>query len=443
MTITSVVAVTGQLPGDGSNFSFSFSGFKIYANDELRVYHTVTSTGVQTLLVEGTGSTQYSVSAITFPGTGTITYPATSTGPIPSTETITIKRVLTQDQQTLLKTQGAYFPKTLETQYDKTVAMIQDLQEQVDRCLKVQVTEPTVVNLDVSGGGTFTAGHVVKVDSAGTGFDTAANSAGSDGSASDVTPIDVSVSSGTSGSAADFSREDHRHFLPTTVPRLATETIWAESQIWAKGADVTAAGALDLDASAGNLFDVTGNTAITSIGTVGIGFVAFIQFDGTPVLTHHATNLILPGGVNILMQAGDIIGIYEYASADWRLLFHTHGTATNGRMPGPDFESAETALNNDAQTSFAHGLSRVPSKVEVILRANTATAQGWADNEEMVFSFPYRGLNTTDDGVDLTFDGTSVFITQGTAMHLVDHGAGFSLEAITQSEYDWVVRAWA
>ena len=442
MTITSIVADTGNLPGDGAIFSFSFSPIKIFKNSELRVYHVVTATGVETLLVEGTGATQYSVSAITFPGTGTITYPATSTGAIPSTETILIKRVIVQDQQTLLKTQGPYSPKVLERQFDKHTAMILDLQEQLDRCLKVQITEPTVVNLVVNPDAVFTAGDTLQVDSAGTGFSVAA-AASTTGSASDDTPVDVSVSSGTSGTGANYARSDHRHFLPTTVPRLATENIYTETQIWAKGGDVTAAGALDLDAKAGNLWDVTGNTAITSIGTIGIGTVGFIQFDGTPLLTHHATNLICPGGQSIQMQAGDIIGIYEYASADFRVLFHTHGTATNGRMPGPDYESAETALNNDAQITFTHSLSRVPSKVEVILRANTATAQGWADNEEMVFSFPYRGLNTTDDGVDLTFDETSIYITQGTAMHLVDHGAGFSLEAITQSEYDWIVRAWA
>ena len=113
MTRTSVVNATGNLPGDGANFSFTFSPIKIFANSELRVYHTVTATGVETLLVEGTGATQYSVSSITFPGTGTITYPATSTGAIPSTETINIKHVPVQDQQTLLKTQGGYFPKVI------------------------------------------------------------------------------------------------------------------------------------------------------------------------------------------------------------------------------------------------------------------------------------------------------------------------------------------
>jgi len=105
-----------------------------------------------------------------------------------------------------------------------------------------------------------------------------------------------------------------------------------------------------------------------------------------------------------------------------------------------DYESAETALDNDAQISFTHSLVAIPRKVRVILRANTATAQGWADNEEGEFSFPYQGA-LADDGVDLTWDATNIYITQGANIQLLDHGS-FDHETITQTEYDWVVRAW-
>ena len=444
MTSTSLVQKTSNLPGNGSNFTFSFSPLIVYENTDIEVFHIVTSTGVETQISEGTSSSTYVFNGpTTFPGTGTITYPADSVTAIPSTEAIVIKKVLPLTQDTDLNNQVGYFPEVLERRLDKIVGMMIQQQEILDRCLKIPITDATITDTEINPGDTRDATETLQVNSAGTGFISGTPVASTTGTASSVTPQDVNLSAGAAGGNTAYSRDDHAHLLPTTVPRLATENIWTETQIFAKGGDVTAANALDLDAQAGNFWDITGNTAITSIGSIGVGTLAVLQFDGTPTLTHHATNLILPAGQNIVMQAGDIVGLYEYASADWRLLFHTHGTATNGRMPGPDFESAETALNNDAQTTFTHSLGRVPSKVEVILRANTATAQGWADNEEMVFSFPYRGLNTTDDGVDLTFDGTSIFITQGTAMHLVDHGAGFSLEAITQSEYNWVVRAWA
>lgn len=106
----------------------------------------------------------------------------------------------------------------------------------------------------------------------------------------------------------------------------------------------------------------------------------------------------------------------------------------------PDYESAETSLDNDAQLTFAHNFWFIPSRVQVILRANTATAQGWADNEEMEFSFPWSGA-VADDGVDLTMDATNIYITQGANIQLLDHGS-FNHETITQTEYDWVVRAW-
>ncbi len=213
------------------------------------------------------------------------------------------------------------------------------------------------------------------------------------------------------------------------------------SETWLQGADVTAATdtLIGID---GNLFDVTGNTTIATLATKGIGTFVVLQFDGTPTLTHSA-NLVLPGAIDIAIEAGDVCIFYEYASADWRLVSHING-ATRGRFPKPDFTSAETSLNNDAQITFAHGLGAVPSHVEVILRANTATAQGWADNEEMVATFPLTGISgaaESDYGNDMTMDATNVYITQGEFIQLVDH-TSFDLETITQTEYDWVVRAW-
>lgn len=439
MTITSVVAITGNLPGDGSNFTFDFSPQKIFTDSDLRVYHVIPATGVETLLTEGTGSSDYSVSSITFPGTGSITYPADEGTPIPSTEEIVIKRVIPKDQQTAINNQDGWFPTTHEQQYDRFVAMILDLQEQLDRCIKLPITEDGFTSVEVNPGALRTAGHYLRINSTAKGISSSGLSSGTDATASDDTPADVNVSAGAAGSGTDFSREDHAHKLPTTVPRLATENIYTESQIWKKGSDATAASPLVL--GAGNIFDVAGNTAITSITSIGIGTIILLEFDGTPTLTHHSTNLILPGGQDIVMQAGDIVMLYEYASADWRLISHFHGTATNGRLPGPDYESSETSLNNDAQLTFAHGLGRTPSKVEVILRANTSTAQGWANNEEGGFPLNWHGA-VADDAVDVTWDGTNVYITQGANIQLLDHTT-FNEETITQTEYDWVVRGWA
>ncbi len=85
-----------------------------------------------------------------------------------------------------------------------------------------------------------------------------------------------------------------------------------------KGADVASASALSLGTD-GNYFDITGTTAITSIDTIGIGTIVRLHFDASLILTHNATDLVLPGGNNIITAAGDEATFVEYATGDWRL----------------------------------------------------------------------------------------------------------------------------
>ena len=89
-----------------------------------------------------------------------------------------------------------------------------------------------------------------------------------------------------------------------------------------KGSDVASATDLLVNID-GNIFDVTGTTTIATIATKGVGTVIKLHFDAILTLTHHATNLILPGGANITTAAGDEAEFYEYASADWRCTKYT------------------------------------------------------------------------------------------------------------------------
>lgn len=107
---------------------------------------------------------------------------------------------------------------------------------------------------------------------------------------------------------------------------LADENTFTKTQIWAKGADVASANALTLGDD-GNYFDITGTTTITSIATVGVGAVVKLHFDAALTLTHHATDLILPGGANITTAAGDEAEFVEYASGDWRCVSYMFAAA--------------------------------------------------------------------------------------------------------------------
>lgn len=114
--------------------------------------------------------------------------------------------------------------------------------------------------------------------------------------------------------------------------------------IGSKGSDVASASALTLGTD-GNFFDITGTTAITSIGTLGVGTVVRLQFDSTLTLTHHATDLILPGGVNIRTRTGDVATFVEYASGDWFLVSFSRGPGHDlsaYRRPNLTFVSTTT-----------------------------------------------------------------------------------------------------
>ncbi len=94
---------------------------------------------------------------------------------------------------------------------------------------------------------------------------------------------------------------------------------------WIPRADDTTTGSIASAAALpittnGLAFDVTGTTTITSFSGMSVGQQVVLQFDGALTLTHHSTNLVLPGGVNITTVAGDVGVFHCYATNDVRLV---------------------------------------------------------------------------------------------------------------------------
>ncbi len=128
-----------QATGNSSATVFSFSPMVINKAADLVV--TLETAGVESTLVEGSGSTNYSIDITTFPATGSITYPADAVTPIDSTNTLTMKRVLTLEQDTDLENQGGYFPDVQEDTFDRMVMIDLQQQEETDRTLKGPVSD--------------------------------------------------------------------------------------------------------------------------------------------------------------------------------------------------------------------------------------------------------------------------------------------------------------
>jgi len=112
---------------------------------------------------------------------------------------------------------------------------------------------------------------------------------------------------------------------------IATANAFTKTQTYTKG---IAASALNLALGDGNVFSVTGSASITSFATKGVGTVVYLYFASTPLLTHHATNLILLGGANITAAAGDTAVFVEYGPGTWRCLsYHRASTSVDPADP--------------------------------------------------------------------------------------------------------------
>jgi hypothetical protein len=81
--------------------------------------------------------------------------------------------------------------------------------------------------------------------------------------------------------------------------------------------DLASAGTTDIGAQQSDNVRITGTTTITSFGTIASGVTRQLRFAAALTLTHNATSLILPGGVNITTAAGDTATAVSLGSGNW------------------------------------------------------------------------------------------------------------------------------
>ena len=118
------------------------------------------STGVETVKSEGT---HYNVAGVGS-NSGTVTF---TSGNIPASgETVVLRRVTAQTQGLDLIENDPMPADNIETAYDKLTAISQELQEQVDRSLKISRTN-TMTSTEFTNSATDRASKVLSFDSSG------------------------------------------------------------------------------------------------------------------------------------------------------------------------------------------------------------------------------------------------------------------------------------
>lgn len=120
---------------NGSTTAFTFS-FPIVETSDLVVIHRVTTTGVETVLTE---TTHYEVSATNndYSSGGTVTTVSTYASGI----TLTIIRDVPESQDADLEDSKVLRLEDLEKALDRLTMHVQDLEEELGRCLKYPRTE--------------------------------------------------------------------------------------------------------------------------------------------------------------------------------------------------------------------------------------------------------------------------------------------------------------
>lgn len=142
---------------------------------------------------------------------------------------------------------------------------------------------------------------------------------------------------------------------------LTTTNVFTKTQTWKDGGDTASAAALTL--GDGNVFNITGVTAITSIVTKGVGTVVILRHNAAHVLTHHSTDLVNITGANITTAAGDFSLWEEYATGDWRMVNYARADGTPvGLIAATQAQieagSANTAYATPANIKFNPGVAK-------------------------------------------------------------------------------------
>ena len=191
-----------------------------------------------------------------------------------------------------------------------------------------------------------------------------------------------------------------------------------------KGGDIASASPTVIDTD-GDYFDVTGTTSFAAF-TVAANRHFFLQFDGALTMTHHATNLDLPGEANITTAAGDVAEFFStgantvqcvnYTKADGTAVVATAIDATSVTAAGAlmDSELAGIAAVKATTGTFLTADQTKLDAIEVSATADQTAGEILTAIENGVDSVHY--VDGSIDGEHLTAVMNPALTTTGKSL---------------------------
>jgi hypothetical protein len=135
--ISSTIRKVGPFVGTGLVSTFPFS-FKVFASSDLKAVQADSGGNETALVLNSNFTASLNADQDNNPG-GSITLSAA----LPTGSTLIITTAMPETQTVQLTDLGGFYPAVLNSLHDKVTIMAQQLQEQIDRCLKFPITDPS------------------------------------------------------------------------------------------------------------------------------------------------------------------------------------------------------------------------------------------------------------------------------------------------------------
>jgi len=139
-----------------------------------------------------------------------------------------------------------------------------------------------------------------------------------------------------------------------------------------KGGDIASASPTVIDTD-GDYFNVTGTTSFTAF-TVAANRLFTLQFAGALTMTHHATNLDLPGEANITTAAGDVAQFFSTGTNTVQCVNYTKADGT--AVVATAVDATTVAAAGALMDSECVGLAAVKATTGTFLTADQTKLDG-------------------------------------------------------------------
>ena len=163
-----------------------------------------------------------------------------------------------------------------------------------------------------------------------------------------------------------------------------------------KGGDIASASPLVIDTD-GDYFDVTGTTSYAAM-TVAANRHFFLQFDGALTMTHHATNLDLPGEANITTAAGDVGEFFSTSSNTVQCVSYTKADGTAVVIAANSIDS-DQYVDGSIDTAHLANLQVTTAKIAADAIDGTKLADNAVDSEHYTDG-SIDNAHIADDAID-------------------------------------------